>query len=129
MTAPEPAPPPARRPAALGNHGRRLWKAVTVDYRLRPDELILLETACRTVKLVEELRLGMVGQPLTTMSSADQLREHPLLSEARAQRALLRSLLTSLKLPDVGSGTGTGQVNQHRAAAQSRWAAAHGTTP
>jgi hypothetical protein len=66
----------------------------------------------------------MAGEPLMVKGSMGQMREHPLLSEARAQRALLRGLMSSLKLPDVQAGA---QINQQRAPAQSRWSATHGT--
>jgi hypothetical protein len=92
---------------------------------LRPDELVLLESACGTLDLLHSLEVGMAGEPLTVKGSMGQLREHPLLSEARAQRALLRSLLVALKLPD-DSGVAAGNRSvKARAAAQSRWASAH----
>jgi hypothetical protein len=117
-----PETPRYRRPAGLGTHGRRFWKSVTEAFRLRPDELVLLESACRTLDIEHDLRAAMVGEPLMVEGSRGQLREHPLLSEARAQRSQLRSLLAALKLPDSDAGA----VNQQRAAAQSRWSATHG---
>lgn len=113
-------------PRGLGARGRRLWKEVTKGYRLRPDELILLETAARTLDRVTALDDAMVGQPLTTVGSMGQQREHPLLSEARQQRALLNRTLAQLDLPDVDDATGA--INQQRSAAQSRWARAHGAS-
>lgn len=117
----EPSPVPA--PKGLNPGGRRFWKAVAVAYTLRPDELILLENACRTIDRVAELDAAMVGQPLVTRGSMGQNRENPLLAESRLQRTLLRQTLAQLKLPDIN---GNGEMNQHRSAAQSRWARAHG---
>jgi hypothetical protein len=96
---------------------------VVSAYELRADELILLENACKTIDLIDNLEAGMTGQPLTTRGSMGQEREHPLLSEARQQRGLLRQILAQLKLPDEGAGA---EVNQHRAAGMSRWAKEHG---
>ena len=112
------APPPG-----LGTAGRRLWKQVQKQYTLRPDEAVLLETACKTVDVIAELEAAMDGQPLTTTGSMGQQREHPLLSEARQQRGLLNRTLAQLKLPDMDAGA---SLNQQRAAGLSRWAQAHG---
>lgn len=111
-------------PKGLSIGGKRAWKQVTSAYKLRPDELILLESACRTVDRIAELDEAMVGQPLISKGSMGQEREHPLLSEARQQRTLLRQLFAQLKLPDTD--TEAAKVNPHRAAGQSRWTAAHG---
>lgn len=92
-------------------------------YKLRLDELVLLEIACKTIDVLHDLELEMKGQPLTAKGSMGQEREHPLLSEARQQRVLLNRTLAQMRLPDLDAGA----VNQHRAAAQSRWSAAHGT--
>lgn len=112
-------------PKGLSVGGKRCWKQVTSAYDLRPDERILLENACRTVDRIAELDAAMVGQPLISKGSMGQEREHPLLSEARQQRTLLRQLFAQLKLPDADAGHG--KMNQHREAGMSRWAAAHGS--
>ena len=116
--SPEPRSIPA--PRGLSADGRRCWKRVTAAYKLRPDEQILLENACRTIDRIAELDATMVGQPLISKGSMGQEREHPLLSEARQQRTLLRQLFAQLKLPDLDAEQG--QKNQHREAGQSRWA-------
>lgn len=110
-------------PAGLAKQGRKLWRNVTKRYELRPDELILLEHAARTVDLVAGLESAMEGQPLTVKGSMGQEREHPLLSEARQQRALMARLLGQLKLPDEGvvDGLGTARSVAARDAARSRW--------
>lgn len=115
--------PAIAAPKGIGREGRRLWKAVTKDYKLRPDELIVLENACRTVDLIAEMQEAMTGEPLVTSGSKGQEREHPLLSELRQQRTFLTRALAQLRLPDVG---GVASINQHRHAAQSRWGTAHG---
>ena len=114
-----------RRPSApkgLDVTGRRLWKRVVSAYELRPDELVLLESACRTADLVVRLEAAMEGQPLTVRGSMGQQREHPLLSEARQQRGLLARLLAQLKLPDEGTVPNK-RSEQARHAAMARWRA------
>ena len=106
-------------PKGLAVGGRRCWKQVVSAYKLRPDELILLENACRTIDRIAELDAAMVGEPLVTKGSMGQVREHPLLAEARMQRALLRQTFAQLKLPDVD--VGGVQINRHREAAATRW--------
>jgi hypothetical protein len=119
MTDKRPPPPPK----GLELAGRRLWKQVTKVYKLRVDEFVLLESACKTVDLIADLEAAMTGQPLTTVGSMGQEREHPLLSEMRMQRTYLNRTLAQLKLPDDASGAAA--PNQQRAAAQSRWAQTH----
>jgi hypothetical protein len=60
---------------------------------VRPDELILLENTCRTIDRIAELDAALEGQPLVVGGSKGQDREHPLLSESRMQRTLLRQML------------------------------------
>ncbi|WP_148576058.1 hypothetical protein [Nocardioides caldifontis] len=110
-------------PPGLKKRGRRLWKQVLSTYELRLDELILLETACKTVDLLDDLEAAMDGQPLITKGSMGQERENPLLSEARQQRAHLNRTLAQLKLPDESTGA---QINHQRAGGHARWARAHG---
>ena len=111
-------------PKGLGTHGRRFWKQVLSACLLRVDELILLESACRTIDKVQALDAAMDGEPLTTTGSMGQTREHPLLSESCQQRAYLNRTLAQLDLPDVDVGA---KRNQHRDAAMSRWARTHGS--
>lgn len=105
-------------PKGLNLGGRRLWKQVVKAYKLRVDELVLLESACKTVDMIADLEAAMDGQPLTSIGSMGQEREHPLLSEARMQRTYLNRTLAQLKLPDLDQPAA---ANPHRAAAQSRW--------
>jgi hypothetical protein len=88
------------------------------------DEVFTLESACRTADTIVRLDAALEGQPLTVAGSMGQLREHPLLAEARQQRSLLGRLLTQLKLPEVGEiGTGTAGERsvKARSAALTRW--------
>jgi hypothetical protein len=109
-------------PAGLGDAGTKLWRDVTGKYELRADEVVILEAACAArdrVVAMESERNGAV----TASGSMGQLVVHPLVAEVRAHEAQIAGLLAKLKLPDEG---GVEQPSQQRAAAQSRWASAHG---
>lgn len=114
--------PKVKTPSGLGDAGAKLWEDVTGKYELRADELVTLEAACRAsdrIVAMEDERDGRV----TATGSMGQVVVHPLVAEIRAHEAQVTSLLAKLKLPD---DTGVAQVSQQRAAAQSRWATAHG---
>ncbi len=108
-----------RTPRNLAAAGRSLWRSVVDTYELRPDELLLLEKACRTAdesaRLDEETRTA----PLMVTGSTGQQRHNPLLNEARQTRALLGALLKQLALPDAKRE----RDNSARAtdAARARW--------
>jgi hypothetical protein len=89
---------------------------------LRPDELVLLESAARTFDTIAELQAALVGQPLIVPGSLGQQREHPLISEIRLQRVSLARLLAQLRLPDDDTAASV-RSTQARAAAFSRSAA------
>lgn len=112
-----------RTPRRLAGPGRSLWHSVVGAYELRPDELLLLEKACRTAdesaRLDEETRAA----PLMVTGSTGQQRHNPLLNEARQTRALLAALLKQLALPDEAREAAKGRDNSTRAtnAARARW--------
>lgn len=113
---------PPSTPKGLGVAGKRMWRAIARAYLLRPDELFQLESACRVADIVVSLESAMVGRPLTVLGSMGQEREHPLLSEARQQRALLSRLLAGLRLPDEQAEAGASdQSIRARNAAMARW--------
>ena len=119
------AVPRVRKPAGLGPAGSRLWKDVISQYKLRVDELVLLENACRTVDYIARLDADLVDRPLTAKGSMGQEREHPLLSEARAQRLALARLLGQMDLPESDTLTALaragGRSAAARTAASARW--------
>ena len=106
-------------PKGLGAAGKRLWRDVTGKYELRPDELRVLESACRTVDMIGQLEDALVDEPATVLGSKGQVIAHPLIAEVRMQRMAFAQLLRSLKLPDEGSSGAA--VNQQRSAARERW--------
>lgn len=115
-------PPPA--PAALGTRGRKLWRAVVTQYELRLDELILLESAARTLDDAERLRLALLTADLLVLGSTGQCRAHPLLTELRQSRSLLAQHFRQLGLPDLDAGTAVAKQKSaaHQRAARARWA-------
>lgn len=116
-------------PSGLGSAGKKVWSGIVSVYDLRPDELATLEDACRLTDMIDELDKAWKqdGSPLTTKGSMGQLVAHPMVSEIRVHRMARNALWRQLKLPDSPEG-GVVAPNQHRAAAQSRWAAAHGNS-
>lgn len=118
-------------PKVLEVTGRKFWRDVTGKYTLRADELRLLENACRQLDILALVtkKWDDAGRPLTSTGSMGQLVEHPNLATMdRAQKSYLM-FVKQLALPDEadeGDEKPAGGPNQHRSAAQSKWAAAHG---
>lgn len=113
---------------ALDRAGASLWSDVTSKYDLRVDELAVLEKACRASDRLAAMSSLLADEPLMVKGSMGQPVVHPLVAEIRATEALVAQLLGRLKLPDAPgeSGAEGSRSTQARAAAQSRWAAAHG---
>jgi hypothetical protein len=84
-----------------------------------------LEDACRIADAITQLEHGMEGQPLMAKGSRGQPVLNPLLAEQLPHRVALAASLRQLKLPDADGL----RPNQHREAAQARWARAHGAGP
>lgn len=117
----------APAPKNLGAAGLALWQKVTGQWTLRPDELRVLEDACREATLVDRIETELTNDDLMISGSQGQLVINPLVSEVRQHRGVLRGLLAQLKLPDEGAGAEDGaRSSQARDAAKSRWAVAHG---
>ena len=111
-------------PVPAGVADESVWLAVVGKYDLRPDELSTLEDVCRLSDMVDLLEAAWAeqGRPLTTKGSMGQLVTHPFISEIKAHRMAQQALWRQLKLPD-DAGV---KPNQHRDAAKSKWASAHG---
>lgn len=105
--------------------GRALWKQIVTSgkYLLRPDELRILEDACRMYDRADDLQRQAADRPSTVRGSTGQPVINPLLAEERQCRLAAAQLLKQLKLPDeLGESAGAGprSVNA-RNAAQARW--------
>jgi hypothetical protein len=112
-------------PVALAAPGKTLWCEVVEKYDLRADELVALEFACSARDMESEFRKAWtdLGRPYMSRGSMGQEVEHPLIGSIAKQAKACDTFLRQLKLPDDSGGE---RPNQHRAAAQSRWAAEHG---
>lgn len=113
-----------RMPAKLAPAGKALWQSIIPAYELRPDELRILNDACREADIVQRLEDELSDAPLMVKGSQGQLVASPLVSELRQHRSVLATLLKSLKLPDssVGAQQKSAHVSdQARAAARARW--------
>lgn len=124
---PAKAPPPP--PAGLVKHGRKdgpgrqLWKQIVTSgkYILRPDELRILEDACKLTDRVAELEEDAKGRPRTVRGSTGQPVINPLLAEERQCRLAVSQLLKLLKLPDEEGAVSSPRSVGARSAAQARW--------
>jgi hypothetical protein len=109
-------------PKGLESSGKRLWRGIagSGQYELRPDELRLLEDACREADLIDALEAEAQGLPKLVKGSTGQLVINPLISEVRQHRSTLAALMVRLKLPDSQSVAAPRSI-QARSAAASRW--------
>lgn len=87
-----------KTPAGLKAGGRKLWRSVTDDFELGQHELSILVEASRTVDALDELE-AIVREEGVTNTSAQGVRAHPALVEARQQRVTLAKLVASLRIP------------------------------
>lgn len=99
---------------------------VLSQFELRPDELVLLEDACRTIDRIDELDEAQKETPLVARGSQGQPVISPLVSEARFQRGLLTSILRQLGISDVEDedDESTGPMSRSasaKKAAEARW--------
>jgi len=110
-----------KAPAGLGKAGRAQWSAIAGSYELRPDEVTVLEDACRTSDMLEALTEAWVGDgsPMTTKGSMGQLVIHPLIAEMDKHRKSRASFLKQLELAKAGDEVPA--LNQHRSAAVTKW--------
>ena len=68
---------PERAPAGLSARGRRLWRAVAVDFDLSLSERELLTEACRCLDNCERLELALRDEPLTVAGQPRADRRPP----------------------------------------------------
>lgn len=124
------SPPDYPAELRVDGPGRRLWDSVVGVYRLRPDELRILEDACCTADEIaywhteaEECRRAANGERVVR-GSTGQRKLNPLLDRAdkaaiaaRQSRVALSGMLSKLALPDIDepsdpAGTGAAEVAQ-----------------
>lgn len=121
MTAPK-APAAPKAPVGLGKAGKAQWSKIAGSYKLRPDEITVLEDVCRTADMIalltEAWHVG--GSPTTTKGSMGQLVIHPLIAQTDKFRHSRAAFLKQLALPDPDEGA-VPVPNQHRSAAVKKW--------
>jgi hypothetical protein len=125
--ASEPEVKPPARPAPpdnLGPAGEHIWREVVKVYDLRPDELRILEDACREATLIDRIHAELTEAPLIVKGSMGQPAASPLVQEVRQHRVAFAALVGRLKLPDAPEELLQGAENRAvkaRAAANARW--------
>ena len=124
---------PPSPPDGLGVVGQDLWISIvgTEDdpkYELRPDELRILEDACRASDVVARLEayLAEPDTPLMVASANRSTVLNPAIQEVRMQRQFVAQSLRSLRLPDPDADDASGRPmttsELARKAANARWA-------
>ena len=110
-------------PAGLGTKARKVWTGTVESFELRPDELRVLEDACREIDLVEvlEKELGKASTQLLVKGSMGQPVANPLMQEIRQHRQVIARLLQSLKLPAEDESAAQPRSVSARQAADARW--------
>jgi hypothetical protein len=110
-------------PTGLGLSGKRLWRDVVAGWDLRPDELVVLERACRVRDRLAMLDAALAKVSVVDGGSRGQERVHPLVGELRQTEVVLAGLLDRLRLTDPSEGIGVGGTRSTaaRALAMQRW--------
>lgn len=123
-------------PRGLSAAANSRWNAIVSHWDLRPDELRVLEDACREMDLISGLQAVVDEQGMMTTGSMGQPVVHPAVQEVRQHRTVLAALFRQLKLPDEGLDAGArpsdlgaeSRSAAARHAAKSRWAVHHGAS-
>lgn len=117
-----------RAPVEFGPSGRALWRSVvawSIDGReleLQPVEIAVLRQACATADVIAKLEAAAADAPAMVPGSKGQAVVNPLVAEIRMQRLALRSLLASVKLPELATTWELLTPSQRaRGAARARW--------
>jgi len=116
---------PATSPADLDSAGKALWDGISTKWELRPDELRVLEDACREADVLSSLETVRSSSTfsVTVFGSQGQMVIHPVISELRQHRATLAALLRQLKLPDENpEQAAAARSSMMRGVANARWA-------
>lgn len=89
-----------KTPTHLRAAGRDLWNDSLADVEFSPQELSILEEACRTRDNVRALDAA-VRQDGVMIKSSQGMRLHPAIAEARQQRRVLAQMLVTLQIPGL----------------------------
>lgn len=94
MADDENTPPPP--PDGLGERGLKLWRDTVEEMELDPDELVLLEEACRLADELDEMGAALAGGKLVSKGSRGQPVANPMIREIRGHRLALARVLRQL---------------------------------
>lgn len=108
-------------PAKLGEKARQYWASIADVYELDAHEWRILEDICREIDLVEAMQDALEGADLTVRGSQGQPVANPIVQEVRQHRAIIKSLMASLKLPDDDGRQAAATSEKARMAANARW--------
>lgn len=109
------------RPEKLDGRGGRFWDSVTSTYRLRADELIILEDAAREINLIDKLEAEIEDASMIVTGGYEQEVANPLITEIRQHRGMVARLVNQLKLPDAPADNKPSASDAARKAANARW--------
>ena len=113
-----------KAPSGLSAGGRKLWREVSKDQKLRPDQYRILQEACNEADLIDRLQADLKDTPTTTRGSVGQEVAHPILSELRQHRGTLNTLIRSLALEDTDTSASDARRATREGAtalARARW--------
>lgn len=110
-----------RRPSGLGSRAVRFWDQIVATYDLRPDEVLVLENACREIDLITRMEAEQRDAGLISEGYNGQPVPAPMLGELRQHRSVLARLLGQLKFPDAPDQPAETASEQARRAAFARW--------
>ena len=110
-----------KRPSHLKAAGRRFWDEVLDDFEVGPDELRLLEAACRTIDELGRLEVALRDAPTLTSGSMGQTVVHPLFGEVRAHRTTLVRLVKALGIVEAVQEEAGTRSSAARKLASARW--------
>lgn len=87
---------PQRPPEGLLERGLRLWEDTLKDLDGDPDELVLLEEACRLVDEIDLMVAALAEGGTVVKGSRGQPSANPLIREIRGHRLALTRVLRQL---------------------------------
>lgn len=87
--------PPAA-PDGLGERGLKLWTDTVAELEMDPDELVLLEEACRLADELDEMGVLLANSSMLSTGSRGQQVANPLIREIRGHRLALSRVLRQL---------------------------------
>lgn len=115
--APKKAPEP---PPHLSRRCKTFWRAVVGAYELEPEHLEILRRACEASDRVDQARVLLDKEGLTTTDRYGQVKAHPAAAVEIQNRRALAALIAQLRLGEDAPGSRTEAA---RSLALKRWSA------